>query len=38
MREQTEKKLEEAILKGRNSLSSDRLDMSFGEIISMYSK
>jgi len=32
---QTEK-LEEAILKGRNSLSSDKLDMSFGEIINIY--
>jgi hypothetical protein len=28
--------LEEAILKGRNSLSSDRVDMSFGELINMY--
>ncbi len=28
--------LEEAIIKGRNSLSSDRLDMSFGELICMY--
>jgi hypothetical protein len=31
------KSLEEAILKGRNSLSSDRVDMSFGELINMYS-
>lgn len=30
-------KLEEAIVKGRNSLSADRLDMSFGELINMYS-
>lgn len=29
--------LEEEILKGRNSLSADRLDMSFGELINMYS-
>ncbi len=28
--------LEEAIIKGRNSLSSDKLDMSFGELMSMY--
>ncbi len=28
--------LEEAIIKGRNSLSSDRVDMSFGELINMY--
>ena len=30
------KSLEEAIIKGRNSLSSDRVDMSFGELINMY--
>jgi len=29
--------LERAILKGRNSLSAERLDMSFGELINMYS-
>ena len=29
--------LEQEILNGRNSLSSDRLDMSFGELMSMYS-
>ena len=28
--------LEEAIIERRNSLSSDRLDMSFGELMSMY--
>jgi len=28
--------LEEAIIEGRNGLSSDKLDMSFGELISMY--
>ncbi|MFK5971325.1 MAG: DUF262 domain-containing protein [Candidatus Marithrix sp.] len=31
-----QKTLEAAIIKGRNSLSSDKLDMSFGELISMY--
>lgn len=30
-------KLEKEILKGRNSLSADRLDMSFGELMNMYS-
>jgi hypothetical protein len=30
-------KLEQEILKGRNSLSADRLDMSFGELMNMYS-
>ena len=30
--------LEEEIKKGRNSLSTDRLDMSFGEIMSMYER
>ncbi len=29
--------LEKEILNGRNSLSSDRLDMSFGELMNMYS-
>lgn len=29
--------LEDEILKGRNSLSADRLDMSFGELMNMYS-
>ena len=29
--------LEKEILEGRNSLSADRLDMSFGELMSMYS-
>lgn len=29
--------LEDAIKKGRNSLSAERLDMSFGELINMYS-
>lgn len=29
--------LEESISKGRNTLSADRLDMSFGEIMNMYS-
>ncbi|MDM8566037.1 DUF262 domain-containing protein [Candidatus Halobeggiatoa sp. HSG11] len=28
--------LEDAIIEGRNSLSSDRLDMSFGELMNMY--
>nr|VFK50375.1 MAG: Uncharacterized conserved protein, contains ParB-like and HNH nuclease domains [Candidatus Kentron sp. TUN]VFK51547.1 MAG: Uncharacterized conserved protein, contains ParB-like and HNH nuclease domains [Candidatus Kentron sp. TUN]VFK55975.1 MAG: Uncharacterized conserved protein, contains ParB-like and HNH nuclease domains [Candidatus Kentron sp. TUN] len=36
MQKPEEKKLEDAIVKARNSLSSDRLDMSFGELISMY--
>nr|VFJ69282.1 MAG: Uncharacterized conserved protein, contains ParB-like and HNH nuclease domains [Candidatus Kentron sp. FW] len=36
MQKPEEKKLEDAIFKARNSLSSDRLDMSFGELISMY--
>lgn len=31
-------KLEQAILDTRNSLSTDRLDMSFGEIMSMYER
>jgi hypothetical protein len=30
-------KLEDEILSGRNSLSADRLDMSFGELMNMYS-
>lgn len=30
-------KLEDEILEGKNSLSADRLDMSFGELMSMYS-
>ena len=30
-------KLEAEILQGRNSLSADRLDMSFGELMNMYS-
>ncbi len=30
-------KLEDEILDGRNSLSADRLDMSFGELMNMYS-
>lgn len=29
--------LENEILSGRNSLSADRLDMSFGELMNMYS-
>ncbi|WDN90743.1 hypothetical protein BuS5_03714 [Desulfosarcina sp. BuS5] len=32
---ETKNSLEEEIEKTRNSLSTDRLDMSFGEIISM---
>ena len=31
-----EKALESSIIKGRNTLTADKLDMSFGEIISMY--
>jgi uncharacterized protein with ParB-like and HNH nuclease domain len=31
-------KIESDLLKARNSLSTDRLDMSFGEIISMYER
>lgn len=30
--------LEEEITEGRNSLATDRLDMSFGEIVNMYSR
>lgn len=33
-----EKKLENAIRTARNSLTTDRLDMSYGEIISMYER
>jgi hypothetical protein len=32
------KQLEDAIRKARNSLTTDRLDMSYGEIISMYER
>src|ERR1051326_9001103 len=30
--------LEQEVIKTRNSLSTDRLDMSFGEIMSMYER
>ena len=33
-----EKKLEKEIEEQRNSLSTDRMDMSFGEILSMYER
>ena len=33
-----DEKLEKDITEGRNSLTTDRLDMSFGEIISMYER
>ena len=33
---ETENNLEKEIEKGRNSLTTDRLDMSFGELMSMY--
>ncbi|CAG7840421.1 hypothetical protein CLOHAE12215_01845 [Clostridium haemolyticum] len=38
MEEHTKKKLEESIRRARNNLTTDRLDMSYGEIISMYER
>lgn len=37
-KEEKIKKIEEEISKARNNLTTDRLDMSFGEIISMYER